>query len=165
MKSPAELFFARHLREPDLAELPPKLDLSENHEAVLNKKLQNSQKSQSRREHDVLNIGQRVLVQDPISSTWREAATVVAIDPTCERSYEVKRDGRAQTIRRNRIHLRPMSLAKEGDDDDETDAGAKKATGRAKSSGGGGSLPSSEPPTALRRSERLRDCARKPIYK
>ena len=31
-KSPAELFFARHLRDPDLAELPPKLDLSENHE-------------------------------------------------------------------------------------------------------------------------------------
>ena len=62
-KSPAELFFSRHLREPDLAQLPPKLDLSKNHEAVLDKKLQVSQKSQSRRELDALKVGQRVLLQ------------------------------------------------------------------------------------------------------
>ena len=80
---------------------------------------------------------------------------MVAIDPTFERSYEVKRDGRAQTIKRNHIHLRPMPSAKVGDDHD-ADAGAKKAARRTKSSGGG-SHQSSEPPTELRRSERLRD--------
>ena len=126
------------------------LDLSENHEAVLKKKLQSSQKSQTKRELDVLDIGQRVLVQDPASSKWREAGTVVAVDPTFERSYEIKRDGRAKTIRHNHIHLRPMSSAKEGD---ETDSGAKKATGRAKSSCGGGGtsspLPGSDPSTTL----------------
>ena len=84
---------------------------------------------------------------------------MVAIDPTFERSYEVKRDGRAQTVTRNRIHLRPMPSAKAGDDQN-ADAGAKKAQAgtakRAKSSGGG-SRQSSEPPTKLRRSQRLRD--------
>ena len=89
-KSPAELFFSRQLREPDLAQLPPMLDLSKNHEAVLAKKLQVAQKSQSRRELDPLEIGQRVLLQCPTSSTWREAGTVVAIDPAFERSYEIK---------------------------------------------------------------------------
>ena len=105
----------------------------------------------------MLDIGQCVLVQDPASSTWPEAGTVVAVDSTFEHSYEIKHDGTAQTIRRNRIHLRPMPSAKEGDD--ETDAGAKKATGRAKSSGGGGGIPSSDPPTTLRRSEHVRNCA------
>ena len=46
-KSPAELFFSRQLREPDLAQLPPTLDLSKNHEAVLAKKLQKGIKCDS----------------------------------------------------------------------------------------------------------------------
>ena len=91
---------------------------------------------------------------------------MVAIDPKFERSYEIKRDGRAQTVTRNRIHLRPMP-ATAGDDHDAQDAGAKKVqakrkqAGHAKAdSGGGSSHSSSDPPTELRRSQRLRD--RKP---
>ena len=126
-----------------------------------------SQKSQSRRQLDPLKIGQRVLLQCPTSSTWREAGTVVAIDPKFERSYEIKRDGRAQTVARNRIHLRPMP-ATAGDDHDAQDAGAKKVQAKRKQAGhaqadsGGGSShsQSSDPPTELRRSQRLRD--RKP---
>ena len=87
----------------------------------------------------------------------------MAIDPTFERSFEVKRDGRSQTVTRNRIHLRPMPSATAGDDHD-ADAGAKKAQAKRKQAGhaqadsGGGSPQSSEPPTELRRSQRLRDC-------
>ena len=87
---------------------------------------------------------------------------MVAIDPVFERSYEIKRDGRAQTVTRNRIHLRPMPSAKAGDDHD-ADAGAKKAQAKRKQAGhaqadsGGGSSQSSEPPTELPRSQRLRD--------
>ena len=80
----------------------------------------------------------------------------MAIDPTFERSYEVKRDGRAQTVTRNRIHLRPMPSAKAGDDHNDADAGSKRVARGAKPSGGG-SRQSSEPPTELRRSQRLRD--------
>ena len=142
------------------------LDLSKSHEEVLAKKLEVSQKSQSRRQLDPLKVGQRVLLQCPISSTWREAGTVVAIDPKFERSYEVKRDGRAQTVTRNRVHLRPMPAAA-GDDHDAQEAGAKKVQAKRKQAGiaqaddsGGGGPASSDPPTALRRSQRLRD--RKP---
>ena len=78
----------------------------------------------------------------------------MAIDPTFERSYEVKRDGRGQTIKRNRIHLLPMPSAMAGDDHD-ADTGVKAA--RCTKSSGGGSRQSSEPPTELRRSQRLRD--------
>ena len=90
---------------------------------------------------------------------------MVAIDPAFERSYEIKRDGRAQTVTRNRIHLRPMPMpsAKAGDDHDAQDAGAKKVQAKCKQAGhaqadsGGGSSVSSDPPTELRRSQRLRD--------
>ena len=92
---------------------------------------------------------------------------MVAIDPKFERSYEIKRDGRAQTVTRNCIHLRPMP-ATAGDDHDAQDAGAKKVQAKRKQAGhaqadsGGGSShsQSSDPPTELRRSQRLRD--RKP---
>ena len=162
-KSPAELFFSRQLREPDLAQLPPVLELSKNHEEVLAKKLEVSQKSQSRRQLDPLKIGQRVLLQCPTTSTWREAGTVVAIDPKFERSYEIKRDGRSQTVTRNRVHLRPMPAAA-GDNHNAQEAGAKKVQAKRKQAGiaqagdpGGGGPASSDPPTALRRSQRLRD--------
>ena len=88
---------------------------------------------------------------------------MVAIDPAFERSYEIKRDGRAQTVTRNRIHLRPMPSATAGDDHDAQDAGAKKVQAKRKQAGhaqadsGGGSPQSSELPTKLRRSQRLRD--------
>ena len=78
---------------------------------------------------------------------------MVAIDPAFERSYEIKRDGRAQTVTRNRIHLRPMPSATAGDDHDAQDTGAKKV----QADSGGGSSQSSDPPTELRRSQRLRD--------
>ena len=86
---------------------------------------------------------------------------MVAIDPKFERSYEIKRDGRAQTVTRNRVHLRPMP-ATAGDDHDAQDAGAKKVQAKRKQAGnaadsGGGSSVSSDPPTELRRSQRLRD--------
>ena len=82
---------------------------------------------------------------------------MVAIDPKFERSYEIKRDGRAQTVTRNRIHLRPMPAAA-GDDHDAQDAGAKKVQAKRKQSGnaqadsGGDSSVSGDPPTKLRRS-------------
>ena len=88
---------------------------------------------------------------------------MVAIDPKFERSYEIKRDGRAQTVTRNRVHLRPMP-ATAGDDHNAQDAGTKKVQAKRKqagnASGGGGGSVSSDPPTELRRSQRLRD--RKP---
>ena len=52
-----------------------------------------------------------------------------------------------------------------GDDHDAQDAGAKKVQAKRKQAGyaqaddsGGGSSVSSDPPTELRRSQRLRDC-------
>ena len=105
------LFFACTLPEPDLSELPLPLTLSADHELVLEKKLANSQWSQDKRELDQLNVGQCLLIQEPVSSTWHKAGTIISLDKDFERSYMVKRDGRQQPVCHNRIHLQPLASA------------------------------------------------------
>ena len=107
--SPSQIFYQRNLREPDLAELPPELDLSESSERVLSSKLAVSEKkSKNKKELSRLEPGQKVLIQCANSGMWRETGTIMSLDNEFERSYWIKRDGRSAPIRRNRVLLRPL---------------------------------------------------------
>jgi hypothetical protein len=107
--SPSSILFQRELREPDLATLPPKLALTPESEKVLSSKLAVSRKNGGhRKELSHLEVGQKVLIQSADSGLWRESGIIQSIDNEFERSYWVKRDGRAAPVRRNRGLLRPL---------------------------------------------------------
>ena len=155
-ESPSSIFFRRQLREPDLAALPPPLEMAPSDEKRLVAKLEKTEKMSSGKELSKLEPGQMVLIQDSESKIWRESGRILSIDNDFERSYWVQRIGRKKPIRRNRIFLRPLAAdAVQKADSHCTPVAATQ--GQCKDS-----APQTPP---LRRSERVRAKAAHPNYK
>ena len=107
--APSKLFFNRELRDPTLPNLiENKLLLSEEAAKRQISKLKNCKKADFRAELPKLDPGALVLLQDPESGLWDQSGKVVSLHDTKERSYWIKRHGKKQLIRRNRVLLRPI---------------------------------------------------------
>ena len=107
-KSPAQMFFGRRLRG-KLPHLPGANDLD-----ITNAKAGADHRKELMEKREVLpgttlkplSVNQKVLVQDPISKSWNETATITGIRPL-GRSYDVLMDS-GKTFLRNRSFLRPI---------------------------------------------------------
>ena len=107
--APSKLFFNRELRDPNLPTLiENKLLLSEEAAKRQISKLKNCKKADFRAELPKLDPGTLVLLQDSESGLWDQSGRVVSLHNTKERSYWIKRHGKKQLIRRNRVLLRPI---------------------------------------------------------
>ena len=111
--SPAEMFFDRKLREPNLPTLPNKeIDVTEGLKQRMLTKIARSEKSENRRNLSKLEIGTLVLIQNAESHLWDSTGRIVSIHDEHERSYWIKKIGGRKLIRRNRVHLRPLNETK-----------------------------------------------------
>ena len=111
--SPAEMFFDRKLREPNLPTLPNKdINVSEGLKQRMLTKIARSEKSENRRDLSKLEVGTLVLIQNAESHLWDSTGRIVSIHDAHERSYWIKKIGGRKLIRRNRIHLRPLNETK-----------------------------------------------------
>lgn len=95
-ESPAELFFGRQLRIPGLPQskfVKPEIVSSEIDKLPM------------------LNLGDSVVVQNPISRKWDTKGIVIKMHRG-ERSYDIETESDGKIIRRNRIFLRKRTIAK-----------------------------------------------------
>ena len=107
--SPAFMLLSYEPRDPDLPCLPQnELTLTPGLQQRLLTKIKRSEKSNNRRELSKLEIGTKVLIQNPETCLWNETGTIHSCKDDFERSYLVKRHGRNKLITRNRIYLRPL---------------------------------------------------------
>ena len=108
-KSPAQMFFGRRLRS-QLPHLPGANDLD-----IANAKIGAEQRKtnmqdtekQPRTALPELTIGQKVLIQNPLSNVWDNKGKITSIRPN-KRSYDVVFDN-GKTYLRNRKFLRPIN--------------------------------------------------------
>ena len=108
-KSPAQMFFGRRLRS-QLPHLPGANDLD-----IANAKIGAEQrkinmedtKNQPRTALPELTVGQKVLIQNPLSNVWDNKGKITSIRPN-KRSYDVVFDT-GKTYLRNRKFLRPIN--------------------------------------------------------
>jgi hypothetical protein len=108
--SPSKLFFSRELRDPTLPSLIENgLVLSKDAEKRQISKLKGYDKTDSRKELSKLDPGTLILIQDVNSGLWDQSGRIISIHDAKGRSYWIKRHGKKQVLRRNRIYLRPIN--------------------------------------------------------
>ena len=108
--SPAEMFHGRHLRS-DLPVLQSHLrkDRLSYADVAKAKPRIDSDFYGSGKHLRMLEIGDRVIIQDAVSKRWTKLGTVVGIRNTY-RSYVIKLDGDAGQVVRNRCYLKKTTL-------------------------------------------------------
>lgn len=127
-KSPAQMFFGRKQRT-KLPHLPEatKLDPSNAIQGAQKRKSNMTKWSLIKKPHlSELEVGQRCIVQDPISLKWNKQGQIVALRNK-KRSYKIKLTN-DKIYTRNRKFVRPdnsTSKKKEGDEEEEVEENMK----------------------------------------
>ena len=105
----SQLFFSRNLRDPTLPVLSEK-GLKTTVEASKRQisKIKGCKKTDLRPELGKLDPGSLVMIQCPQSKLWEHTGRIVSPYDDNGRSYWVKKHGKKQVIRRNRVFLRPL---------------------------------------------------------
>ena len=97
------------MRDPTLPTLiQNKLKVTENASKRQLSKLTSCEKTNIRAALPKLDPGTLVLIQDPQSNLWDMIGWILSAHDSNDRSYWIKRHGKKQVIRRNRVFLRSL---------------------------------------------------------